>query len=187
MKLYAFRQLYIADLNAIQKRGNHYVAIANILSAYPNLDIWLDCGIGCIEHLAIWQDLHINFVIGSESLKSVGDYLILRQGDKHILSMDFGSQGYSGPAQLLEQAELWPDKVIAMTLSQVGSQSGPDMATLHRLRSQSGKRKIYAAGGVRSAEDLLALKHVGISGALVATALHSGAITGRDIAHVMAA
>ena len=40
------------------------------------------------------------------------------------------------------------------------------------IRSIAGEREIYAAGGVRDAADLLALKAAGAAGALISTALH---------------
>ena len=184
LKLYPFRQLYIADLNAIQKRGNHHAVIAGIMNAYPALNIWLDCGISCVEDLANWQNLPINFVIGSESLISLEAYTSLGQTPNHILSLDFKQQGYSGPAQLLEQPALWPGRVIAMTLGRVGSGSGPDLTRLQDLCSQPGNRKIYAAGGVRHIDDLLVLSNMGLSGALVATALHSGDISTEEITSI---
>jgi phosphoribosylformimino-5-aminoimidazole carboxamide ribotide isomerase len=43
-------------------------------------------------------------------------------------------------------------------------------------------RAVFAAGGVRAIGDLEAVAAAGASGALVATALHSGAITQNEIA-----
>ena len=185
LELYPFEQLYIADLNAIQKRGNHASIITGIISAYPHLNIWLDCGISCIEDLTHWQNLNVNFVIGSESLKDMVAYSRLQAAGNHILSLDFSLQGYMGPLELLDEAQLWPERIIAMTLGVVGSAAGPDMVKLHEVRSRSYKRKIYGAGGVRHLEDLLALKKIGIDGVLIATALHSGDISADDIACIV--
>ena len=46
---------------------------------------------------------------------------------------------------------------------------------------RAGKRKIYAAGGVRNRADLMALRHCAAAGVLVASALHEGAITAQDM------
>ncbi|MFZ2076604.1 MAG: HisA/HisF-related TIM barrel protein [Xanthobacteraceae bacterium] len=43
---------------------------------------------------------------------------------------------------------------------------------------------MYAAGGVRDANDLALLARVGIAGALVATSLHNGKLTGAQIARL---
>jgi phosphoribosylformimino-5-aminoimidazole carboxamide ribotide isomerase len=39
------------------------------------------------------------------------------------------------------------------------------------------KIELIAGGGVRDIEDLVSLRNVGVSGVLLATALHSGAIS----------
>jgi len=46
---------------------------------------------------------------------------------------------------------------------------------------QTKHSKIYAAGGVRNSTDLEALKASNISGALVASALHNGALGQQQI------
>jgi phosphoribosylformimino-5-aminoimidazole carboxamide ribotide isomerase len=184
LKLYPFKQLYIADLNAVQKRGNHRTVIASIINAYPALNILLDCGISSTDDLVDWKSLDVEFVIGSENLDSVETYTSIPQDHQHILSLDFGQNSCLGPQQLFNEPGLWPEKVIAMTLSQVGSEAGPAMARLNDLISKSNGKKIYAAGGIRHTADLQALKKIGLSGVLVATALHSGAITSAEISRL---
>ena len=68
-----------------------------------------------------------------------------------------------------------------MTLGRVGSGAGPDLDRLSAVRDIAAGREIYAAGGVRDGADLAALKGAGVAGALVATSLHDGRITGRDL------
>ena len=41
--------------------------------------------------------------------------------------------------------------------------------------------RLYAAGGVRNVNDCLQLKNLGLSGALIATALHNGEITAKQL------
>jgi phosphoribosylformimino-5-aminoimidazole carboxamide ribotide isomerase len=72
--------------------------------------------------------------------------------------------------------------VIVMTLARVGSGAGPDLDRLCTVRDAEPGRRIYAAGGIRDAADLLALKRAGIAGALVASCLHDGRLSGKDIA-----
>jgi len=69
-----------------------------------------------------------------------------------------------------------------MTLARVGSGAGPDLARIAAIRARAGPRKLYAAGGIRGAADLADLARAGVAGALVASCLHNGALTGRDIA-----
>lgn len=191
LELYPFDQLYIADLNAIQKRSNHLQIIADIKVRYPHLQIWLDAGISCANDLSAWSGINLNWVIGSESLRKLDDYLSLKKlcGESHVLSLDFVSdstgQGYQGPSELIEESTYWPNKVIAMALCRVGSDSGPDNQILAQLINRSGEQIIYAAGGVRHMGDVLQLKQMGAGGALIASALHNQRITSIDLANLL--
>ena len=69
-----------------------------------------------------------------------------------------------------------------MTLARVGSGSGPDLKRLAAIQAVASGRRVFAAGGMRNVADLLALKEAGIAGALVASCLHDGRLTGNDIA-----
>ena len=77
---------------------------------------------------------------------------------------------------------LWPARVIAMTLERVGLRDGPDFATLAAIKARAGERELFAAGGVRGAEDLAALARTGVAGALMASALHDERLAPRDFA-----
>jgi phosphoribosylformimino-5-aminoimidazole carboxamide ribotide isomerase len=183
LELYPFRQLYIADLDAIQKRGNHRRVVSDIQNSYPHLEIWLDAGLVCQQDLHPWHGLNVTWVIGSESLSTLNDYMNLKQlcGRNYSLSLDFAATGYEGPAELLHSPVQWPDTIIAMTLTHVGSNLGPDFALLTELRDRKPGQKIYAAGGVRHIQDLQQLKAMGIQGALVASALHTAEVSATEL------
>lgn len=188
LKLYPFTQLYIADLDAIQHQGNNVGAIHSIRKRYPQLGLWLDGGFGHARELQSWQDTGITCVLGSENLASLDQFVEITRNSKRptILSLDFGAGGYMGPAELLDAQHVWPERVILMTLMQVGSNLGPDLQALHTILNATQSRKpalqLYAAGGIRDQTDVTALKEMGAAGALVATALHNGSLAYCDIA-----
>ncbi|MDZ4097997.1 MAG: HisA/HisF-related TIM barrel protein, partial [Methylophilaceae bacterium] len=124
-------------------------------------------------------------VIGSESIANIVDYhaIFHRLASHHVLSLDWRDKEFLGPVELLEETEYWPEYIIAMTLNKVGSSSGPDIERLQQLQAKHSK--VYAAGGVRDAKDLEVLAENGVAGALVASALHSGILTGTEIDQVM--
>jgi len=68
-----------------------------------------------------------------------------------------------------------------MTLARVGSCAGPDVLRVADIVGRAGKRRVYAAGGVRDHDDIDALRAAGAAGVLLATALHSGTITAGDL------
>lgn len=187
LALHPFKQLYIADLNAIQKTDKSYLSnlkiIESIIQNYPALTIWLDPGISNNEELRIWQKLNVRLIVGSESLSHLDQYLSLKfhQGS-HILSLDFMPHGYQGPAELLENSEYWPHDVIIMALANVGSNQGANSALMAEMLSRTKGFNLHAAGGIRNIDDLMMLKEMGVQSALVATALHHNQISTEQLA-----
>jgi len=182
MKLYPFRTLYIADIDAIQNTGHHHAIIERISQTYPDSMVWIDCGSNNPTLLTNSSTL----VLGSESIHNLKSYVALT--DPYILSLDYNAQGAIGLSDLHQSSKLWPDHVICMTLNNVGSAQGVDIKTLMQLitlnKSREKPSSIYAAGGVRNIDDIKTLTKMGITGALVATALHQGQITGADIVKI---
>jgi phosphoribosylformimino-5-aminoimidazole carboxamide ribotide isomerase len=125
-------------------------------------------------------------VIGSESLANLAGYDRARQqaGPAAPLSLDFRGDQFIGPPELLDDATLWPQRVIVMTLARVGSGEGPDIARLQSIIARAGGREIYAAGGTRHGDDLRALRDIGAAGVLIASGLHQGTITATDVEDV---
>ena len=179
--LHSFHTLYIADLDAIRGTGDNLKTILRINHEFTDLRIWLDNGIRVVADLTRCLDLGIaRPVIGSETLHHIDPLLSIKDtasDHQPILSLDYIGDRFLGPAQLETQAELWPRKVILMTLSRVGSHRGPALEKLHHLRQSSPRTELYAAGGIRNADDLSRVSALGVKGALVASALHDGGLT----------
>ena len=114
-----------------------------------------------------------------DSAETVGGF---RDEPRAILSLDYRGNAFVGPPGLENAAELWPARVIAMTLAKVGSGAGPDLERLAAVKAMAGRRQVFAAGGVRDGADLDDLQAAGIAGALVASALHDGRLDGATLA-----
>lgn len=184
LALYPFKQLYIADINAIQKRSHHQEPVLEIAKRFPSLEIWLDAGFNNESAAIAYQACNIRPVFGSESLNSVEQYQTLLSSASQqsaVLSLDYKDEFFQGAQALVTDSNLWPNDVIVMTLNKVGSNTGPDLSKLASIKQKSKQSNIYAAGGVRNGADLEALKTIGISGALVASALHHGTLTHNQI------
>ncbi|MDX2309642.1 MAG: HisA/HisF-related TIM barrel protein [Hyphomicrobium sp.] len=179
--LFPFASLYVADLDAIGGAGDNRASMAALQDVWPG-DVWLDAG------LAVTRDLapRIVPVVGSESLLVEGLCALVDlaapQGRTDVLSLDFRGESFIGPAELLATPVLWPERVIVMSLTHVGTDGGPDLARVRQIAAAAGfDRRVYAAGGVRHRDDVRALRDAGAAGALVATAMHSGALSRRDL------
>ncbi|HEY9207276.1 MAG TPA: HisA/HisF-related TIM barrel protein [Candidatus Methanoperedens sp.] len=65
--------------------------------------------------------------------------------------------------------------IIILELSKVGTSAGIDVEMLKDIAASSN-HNILAGGGIRNIDDIHALSKIGVSGALVATAVHNGKI-----------
>lgn len=184
LSLYPFKQLYIADIDAIQGTGHHAELVKLIQSKFTELEIWLDAGFATTEAIKSRQGANIRIVLGSESLESLEQYQALAQYCKTqpVLSLDFKSGVFLGSSTLLESPKHWPKNVIVMSLDQVGSQAGPDTVRLSAIKNQAPLTSIYAAGGIRSTADLAFLREQNVAGALIASSLHNQSINTVDLA-----
>ena len=186
LRLAAFPRLYVADLDAIEQRGDHARALRALAAARPALELWVDCGVADAVAARSWLDANPGtLVLGSESLDSMAAARDLGREPRVVLSLDFRGDAFAGPEGLLDKVAAWPSRVVVMTLARVGAAQGPDLERVAATVARAEGRAVYAAGGVRNANDIEALRMVGAAGALVATALHSGAITREDIATTM--
>jgi phosphoribosylformimino-5-aminoimidazole carboxamide ribotide isomerase len=173
LRLAPFSTFYIADLDAILGRGDNFAALGRLKAAFPALELWIDNGAADAAAVAATRAFGAA-VLGSESQRDLS--LLARERDA-LLSLDFRGEAFQGPPELLQRPELWPERVIVMTLGRVGSGAGPDLDRLAAIRAIAGDRRLYAAGGVRGDADLAALEAAGAAGVLVASALHDGRIS----------
>lgn len=189
LTLFPFTALYVADLDAIERRSDHRATLARLRQAFPALTLWVDNGIADAETARAWLQSGLgDIVLGSESQTDVRVVQSLREDARVILSLDYrASEFFAGPPELLARPELWPRRLIMMTLAKVGSGAGPDLGRLVRLRAVAQSHAVYAAGGVRHLADLQELAAAGIAGALVASALHDGALGRQELATMAAA
>jgi phosphoribosylformimino-5-aminoimidazole carboxamide ribotide isomerase len=65
---------------------------------------------------------------------------------------------------------------LITSIAQDGMLSGPDLQTLEKA-CQTQNIKVIAAGGIGSIDDLTALKHIGVEGAVIGKALYEGKFT----------
>jgi phosphoribosylformimino-5-aminoimidazole carboxamide ribotide isomerase len=181
--LHPFPTFYIADLDAIEGRAPNREALGRLGKVTGAPELWVDAGFAEEATLEVAFGMPGVFpVLGSES--QTDDALLRRYRDHPdlILSLDFFADEFRGPPSLLEAQELWPRRVIVMTLAKVGSGAGPDLARLAEIKSKAGSRDIVAAGGVRNENDVRALSSLGVAAALVATSLHDGTLTREQLA-----
>ena len=169
---YPFKTIYIADLDVIQGTSNNEQCIEQLVNKFQSVSFWVDYGISSVVEFK--NPSRRQHVIGSEtnvSPETLNDMVTLNP--KIILSLDFQANIFLGHPDLLQKTDLWPERIIIMSLSHVGANNGPDYKLISNIQKTAGNRKIYIAGGVRHEEDLQSLNNMGIDGILIATALHT--------------
>lgn len=181
-RLHHFPVVYVADLDAIEGRGDNAAVLAGIAAAWPTLELWVDAGVGSLAALEAWRGPG-RPVIGTESLASLSEWrrILARGRDEIVLSLDYRGHRFLGPPLLAHAAALWPKRVIVMSLARIGANSGPDLMRLAAARKRADGRRIFSAGGLRHAADLKRLRRSGAAGALVAGALYDGRLPPRAL------
>jgi phosphoribosylformimino-5-aminoimidazole carboxamide ribotide isomerase len=186
LSVHPFRTLYVADLDAIEGKGDACAILDEIARAFPHLSLWIDNG--CSERAAVSQLLArrpaASLVLGSESQHSRELVREWRSHPRIVLSLDFRGEHFLGPEALLQDHAAWPDRLILMSLARVGSGAGPDLERFQRIKARAGTRAIFLAGGLRGSADLAAVAESGADGILVASALHDEQLGASDLAAI---
>ena len=186
LSLANFNTIYIADLDSIENRQLDFSFWAHIFSIYPTIQFWCDFG----TQVSCWKNTKSDAsnarpIIGSESFISVQTLTDTLHAVKHVqplLSLDFRDGNLLGPRDLLTKFSLWTDEIIILSLSRVGSLTGPDFELIQTLQMQLPDCKLYTGGGVRSVSDIRRLRSSGVSGTLLAKSLHTKSISARELA-----
>ena len=180
-------EIYVADLDAIEGRAPQY-GMHHRLSRIARS--WIDAGLRSEEDAFTLIDAGADRVVvaletmpGFELLQAI----VLRLGaDRVVFSLDLrGGVPLSfsdelramAPRELARRAvDAGVETVIVLDLARVGGSRGVDEAVIRELRAALPGVDLIAGGGVRDRSDLDRLAAAGANGALVATAVHRGAI-----------
>lgn len=182
-KLYPFKIIYIADLDAIQGNGNQSKLINKFAIKYKECEFWVDAGIQQILTRKL-DDMskNIKYILGSENNIALHDYEeTIKSNPSILLSLDFNENGLINNSYLLNNSSIWPKKVIVMMLHRVGSNDGVDTKHLENIVALNKNSEIYVAGGIKNYNDIKILNSKNIKGCLIATALHQQKITKKEL------
>jgi len=184
-----FRELYIADLDAIIDCSTNFQVLKQIIDN-TGLKLMVDAGITNLDRAQKLLESGVSkLIVGTETLTEksfVSEAIHLFGKDRVVVSIDLKDgkvlvkTGFDGCTEALcllrEFVEMGVSNFIILDLSKVGSSEGIN-SDLFKQIQETLKLEIYVGGGARSIQDLIVLKNLGVSGVLVATALHNGKIT----------
>ena len=180
----ATNELYVADLDALLGEAAQAAVLRTLLQTLPELELWLDAGFANAGAARSLRDAfgsaarRVVPVFGSESLASRAElaacFATAAGAEPAVLSLDRRDGQRLDAAGCWDAPELWPQRVIVMTLERVGSDAGPDLETLTDVRRKAPAAFIVGAGGIRHEADLARAREAGAGAWLVASALHDG-------------
>lgn len=184
-----FKEVYVADLDAIMDKGDNLVILEKIITK-TNLSLIVDAG--TINAQRIQELLKIKVqkvIIGTEKLLDLNfvKQAIAEFGnEKIILSIDLADGKILCRSEEISSMDLlkFIDKLedagvqetIILDLKKVGSKEGPDLSLLNKIRNRT-KCRVLVGGGIRNTDEVVMLKKGGIEGVLLSTALHTGTIS----------
>ncbi|AXI25004.1 hypothetical protein CFE53_02070 [Methanofervidicoccus sp. A16] len=170
-------KIYIADLDAIMKKGNNF----HIIKEIEGHKI-LDGGITSKLELESLRSLNIcdKIILGTETLRD----LDLLEEEDIILSLDFKDGKLLNPmSYTLEEILNRLDKsipLIVLDISSVGTQRGVNWNLVEKIM-KNVENPVYVGGGVRDEEDLKRCYNMGIQGVLIGTGIHKGILKLKEI------
>jgi phosphoribosylformimino-5-aminoimidazole carboxamide ribotide isomerase len=184
-----FNDLYVADLDAIIDCSTDFDILKKI-SNETGLNLMVDAGVTSVERAQKLLESGVSkLIIGTETLQRksfVSDAVGCFGSDRVVLSLDLKGNkvlvklGFDGCVDvfcLLKQfKELGISQLIVLDLLRVGSGEGVNVDFLKKVIAEVGI-DVYVGGGVRDINDLVELRSIGVSGVLVASALHTGKIS----------
>jgi phosphoribosylformimino-5-aminoimidazole carboxamide ribotide isomerase len=188
-KTLGFTELYVADLDAIIDCSTDFEVFKPIADE-TGLCLMVDAGVTNVERAQKLFTKNVSkLIIGTETLQSKkfveqavdifgSDHVVVSldlKGDKILVKLGF--DGCLNPICLLQDFKrMGLSQVIVLDLIRVGSGEGVNVDFLKQVINEVGV-DVYVGGGVRDIQDLVELRNLGVSGALVATALHTGKIS----------
>ena len=193
--------LHIVDLDGARSGTQDNRNIIARIAAATDLDIQLGGGIRDSATLEAWFNSGVTrCVVGSLSITepdTVKAWLVRYGGDRIVLALDvtIGDDGVplvtthgwtsSSTSTVFECIEDFGAAglrhVLCTDVSRDGAMSGPNLALYRQILGRFGDLQLQASGGVRSIDDLAALRAEGLPAAITGRALLDGKITAQEV------
>ena len=188
-----FEELYIADLDAILENKEVFSVFTRI-SSETDLSLMVDAGINDLGKAErVLEAGASSVIIGTETLTDIGfaGEAVQALGEERVIvSVDLkGGELLSrsekirsmNPLRLVETLEeMGVTRIIVLDLARVGSEQGANMGVVTEVLEKTGV-EVITGGGMRGIEDLEEARGLGVSGALIATVLHTGKLSAAEL------
>lgn len=193
-----FSRLHVVDLDAATGRGHNREVIREILRD-ANVPVQVGGGVRDESQIdRLLDDGATWVVVGTRAIEDEEwrNEMVHRFPDRLIIAADVRdrrvvTRGWSKTSQLnvidfIESLSGLPlAGVLVTAVHAEGLMEGTDLPLMEDVADAS-EWPVLASGGVASAEDLRALEHRGVSGAVLGMALYTGVLDGRRLAEEFA-
>jgi phosphoribosylformimino-5-aminoimidazole carboxamide ribotide isomerase len=191
LALYPFPVIYIADLDAISGHTCNLDLIGELCAHFSTIEFLIDCGnLHDLWRITDKPPENACPVLGTECYTSVSELtrdLSFLYRWQPIISLDFKNGTLVGCANILQQVDVWTERLILLNIDAVGSSSGVDLKLLQEISSKNPHSNLIVGGGIRGLDDLLQLRRLGVDGALIATCLHQKNLSTTEIEQLISA
>ena len=197
--LQGFSRLHVVDLDAATGRGDNG-ALVRDLASLDDMEVQVGGGIRTPDKIEqLLDDGAARVVLGTRALED-RDWLVemaeLFPGvlivaadvrDRRIVTRGWKRKL---PVHVVDAVEEMADLPLAgimvTAVHREGQMAGPDLPLMEDL-ADIAAAPLYASGGIASANDLRALEHRGVAGAIIGMALYAGALDPRATAEEFSA
>lgn len=180
LKIHGANEIYIADLDLIEKTGHNLDTIKFVNTILP---VILDSGIKDLKSFEFFLEFAYKLIIATETIESIEElHKIFDKYPKEriVVSVDikdnelFSNNLDISLNDLKRELEIInPNEIILLDISSVGTYAGFNRELFNEF--SMFKDKIIIGGGVNK-DEIPDIKSLGIKKALIGSALHNGDI-----------
>ena len=195
---YGFKRLHLVDLDAATGRGSNAEIVREILTDHA-LEVQVGGGIrsgDVIERLL--QDGAQQVVVGTRALEHPewlaemahlfpGELIVAADvRERQIVTRGWERTLPKNIIDVVEEMNGLPLAAIMVTaVHREGQLQGTDLFLMEDV-AETSDMPVYASGGITTMEDLRALDHRGVAGAIIGMALYTDALDPRAVAEEFA-
>lgn len=181
------RRLHVVDLDAARGEGSNRHIVREICRAVQ-IPVQLGGGLRTLDAVfAALEDGAARAILGTAAALNPGfvEEAVAHVGDRVLVAVDVrdGRVAIHGWRELGPRVEeaipalaaVGAPRFLVTSIQRDGTMDGPDLALYERV-VQLTDRPIIASGGVRVAEDVRALRELGLEAVVVGKALYAGTL-----------
>lgn len=190
---HGFQRLHVVDLDAATGRGSNRAVVRGILDS-ADVPVQVGGGVRELDRLDELLDDGASWVVlGTRALED-RDWLAevsQHHPDRVIVAADVRerrvvTRGWSRTlpehvSDVVEELNAFPlGGLLVTAVHREGQLEGTDLALMEDV-AESCRFPVIASGGIASVEELRALEHRGVAGAVIGMALYTGAMDPRAV------